>query len=215
MIEKYIKKNNASTGVETAKILLLGDSGVGKTSILFQFTNNKFLELNNIPTIGVDYQVKMLDIEGTRIKLQIWDTSGQEKFRTITKSYYRGAQGILVVFDVTRRDMFSLTKYWINSIKELAATDVEIALVGNKCDLEKKVTKEEAVEFANEYNIPYFETSAKDNSNIDEVFIYLAKKIHKKNVSSPPKKVKTIDIIEDSKPESGSKNEDEKKGCSC
>lgn len=199
-----------SSELAKAKILLIGEGAVGKTSLLLQFADNKFFS-GNMQTIGVDFKTKIITINGVRIQLQIWDTSGQERFRTITKSYYRGAQGILVVFDISRVDTFNLTKYWISSIKELASDDVDVALVGNKSDLEPRVTKEEAINFAKENNIPYFETSAKDNSNVTEVFTYLAQTIYKRTSKAPQSVGKTIDITTDDK----STKKEKKSECNC
>ncbi|KAK8897469.1 hypothetical protein M9Y10_015421 [Tritrichomonas musculus] len=199
--------SSSESNLFTAKILLIGESAVGKSSLLLQFTENKFKDCT-MGTIGVDYKTKVIDIDGTSLKLQIFDTAGQEKFRTITKTYYRGAKGILVVFDVSRKDTFVLTRFWIDSIKESATSDVDVALVGNKCDLPRAVTKEEASKYADEYKIPYFETSAKDGTNVSEIFAYLGKTILKRETKNPETREEGVTKIEP-------KKEQKKEGCGC
>jgi small GTP-binding protein len=160
---------------ELLKILVIGESAVGKSCLLLRYTDNKFQE-SFMTTIGVDFKTKYIDIEGTHVKLQIWDTAGQEKFRSITRAYYRGAHGILVVFDISRRDTFNQTKMWIDSIREsqAEANSIDVILIGNKQDLVRAVTKDEAEDLANSYGIRYFETSAKQNTNVEEAFLCLA-----------------------------------------
>jgi small GTP-binding protein len=162
-------------GEELLKILVIGESAVGKSCLLLRYTDNKFQE-SFMTTIGVDFKTKYIDIEGVQVKLQIWDTAGQEKFRSITKAYYRGAHGILVVFDVSRRDTFSQTRMWIDSIRDSSADSnpIDVILVGNKCDLERCVTADEAADLAKQFQIPYYETSAKDATNVDMAFTSLA-----------------------------------------
>jgi small GTP-binding protein len=166
------------------KILVIGESAVGKSCLLLRYTDNKFQE-SFMTTIGVDFKTKFIEIDGVRVKLQIWDTAGQEKFRSITKAYYRGAHGILVVFDVSRRDTFNQTKMWIDSIRD-STTDsnpIDVILVGNKCDLERCVTREDGEELAKQFQIPYFETSAKDATNVEEAFKTLASVALKRRLS--------------------------------
>jgi len=154
------------------KLLIIGESSVGKSCLLLRFAEDKFNE-SFLTTIGIDFKVRHVVIDDARIKLQIWDTAGQEKFRTITKAYYRGANGILLVFDVTSRDSFSKIRTWMASIKDAMTDPVDVILVGNKCDMERKVTKEEAQSIAGEYGISYFETSAKTGLNVESTFIQL------------------------------------------
>ncbi|KAL1820274.1 hypothetical protein DCAR_0416599 [Daucus carota subsp. sativus] len=161
------------------KVLLIGDSGVGKSSILLSFTLNTFDDLN--PTIGVDFKVKYFQVGGKKIKLAIWDTAGQERFRTLTSSYYRGAQGIIMVYDVTRRDTFTnLSEVWSKEI-ELYSTNQDCIrmLVGNKVDRENErvVTKKEGREFAKEHGCLFIECSAKTRDNVEKCFEELVLKI--------------------------------------
>ena len=152
------------------KLLLLGDSSVGKTSILLKYISNKFDE-SSISTVGVDYMDKIIDYNKFKIKLQIWDTSGEEKFRTITKNFYRNADGLLVVFDLTKKESYNHIKSWINEAKE-NNDKLKTILIGNKLDLkdERIVTIDVAKQFAEKNNLKYIETSAKDGTNINESF---------------------------------------------
>jgi small GTP-binding protein len=160
---------------ELLKILVIGESAVGKSCLLLRYTDNKFQE-TFMTTIGVDFKTKFITVEGTAVKLQIWDTAGQEKFRAITKAYYRGAHGILVVFDISRRDTFNQTRVWIDSIRDSSADSnpIDVILVGNKCDLERAVTREEAQALADQFQLSYFETSAKESTNVEAAFQSLA-----------------------------------------
>ena len=152
------------------KILLLGDSGVGKSSIILRYIENNFSQ-NLMNSIGVDFKLKNIEVKGKKVKLQVWDTAGEERFRTITTSYYKGAQAIIVVFDITDRDSFEHVKNWMADVDKFAKEGVLRILCGNKCDLEhqRKISKEEGKELASKYGIQYIETSAKDTTNI-EVF---------------------------------------------
>ncbi|OUC49627.1 Ras family protein [Trichinella nativa] len=119
------------------KLLLIGDSGVGKTCLLFRFAEDSF---NNtfISTIGIDFKIRTIELDGKKIKLQIWDTAGQERFRTITNAYYRGAMGILLVYEITNEKSFENIKNWVRNIEEHASANVEKIILGNKCDMEDK-----------------------------------------------------------------------------
>ncbi|XP_078173397.1 ras-related protein RABC2a-like [Carex rostrata] len=161
------------------KILLIGDSGVGKSSLLVSFISSQLEDL--APTIGVDFKIKVLDVGGKKLKLTIWDTAGQERFRTLTGSYYRGAQGIILVYDVTRRETFTnLSDVWAKEL-ELYSTNKDCIkmLVGNKVDKEseREVTKEEGAAFAQESGCLFLECSAKTRSNVEKCFEELALKI--------------------------------------
>ncbi|XP_044510090.1 ras-related protein RABC1 [Mangifera indica] len=161
------------------KLLLIGDSGVGKSTLLLSFTSNTFEELT--PTIGVDFKIKYVTLGGKKLKLAIWDTAGQERFRTLTSSYYRGAQGIIMVYDVTRRDTFTnLSEIWAKEI-DLYSTNQDCIkmLVGNKVDKESErvVTKKEGMDFAREYGCLFLECSAKTRVNVEQCFEELVLKI--------------------------------------
>ena len=156
----------------TYKVLLLGDTMVGKSCFLSKYTVKTFPE-TYATTIGVDYIFKTLTLKnGKTIKLQIWDTAGQERFRSITKNYYKKANGIILIYDITNKKSYKNIREWINQIKEEAVSNVIIYLVGNKIDLEKerKVKTEEGEKLAEEYNCPFKETSAKEDININETF---------------------------------------------
>ncbi|XP_026325093.1 ras-related protein Rab-10 [Hyposmocoma kahamanoa] len=160
------------------KLLLIGDSGVGKTCILFRFSDNHFTT-TFISTIGIDFKIKTVELRGKKIKLQIWDTAGQERFHTITTSYYRGAMGIMLVYDITNEKTFDDIVKWLRNIDEHANEDVEKMILGNKCDMEEKrvVSKERGEAIAREHGIRFMETSAKANINIDRAFNELAEAI--------------------------------------
>jgi len=161
------------------KVLLVGDSGVGKSSILMRFTSGDFDDMS--PTIGVDFKLKMLDVDGKRMKLTIWDTAGQERFRTLTSSYYRGAQGIIFAYDVTRPETFhSLSELWMHEVDMYATIPDAIKMVvGNKVDREKerRVSREEGKAFARQHGCLFIETSAKSNVKVAQAFEELVRKI--------------------------------------
>ena len=163
------------------KLLLIGDSGVGKTCILFRFSEDAF-NSSFISTIGIDFKIRTIELDEKKIKLQIWDTAGQERFRTITTAYYRGAMGILLVYDITQAKSFANIKTWIKNIEEHASGDVEKMIIGNKCDMNDKraISTEDGQKLANEYSVPFMETSAKKNINIEEAFMQIARAIKKK-----------------------------------
>jgi len=168
------------------KILLLGDSGVGKSCIIIRYIENNF-STSLMNSIGVDFKLKNIEIDDKKIKLQIWDTAGQERFRTITTSYYKGAHAIIIVFDISDRESFNHIRNWMADIDKFAKEGVLRILVGNKCDLEasRKVKKEEAQELAKKYDIKYIETSAKDTTNIEDLFISTTKHLMSRQVNSP------------------------------
>ncbi|OAL25485.1 hypothetical protein AYO22_04804 [Fonsecaea multimorphosa] len=160
------------------KLLLIGDSGVGKSCLLLRFADDTYTE-SYISTIGVDFKIRTIELDGKTVKLQIWDTAGQERFRTITSSYYRGAHGICVVYDVTDMDSFNNVKQWLQEIDRYATEGVNKLLVGNKSDMsDKKVVEYTmAKEFADSLGIPFLETSAKNASNVEQAFLTMARQI--------------------------------------
>ena len=153
------------------KVLLLGDTDVGKSSLILRYTEETF-NSKLVNSIGVDFKMKKKEIDGKVIKVQIWDTAGHERFRSITYSYYRGANAIIIVFDITDKKSFLSITEWLKQIEKHAKENVFKFLVGNKSDLaeERKVTFEEAKEYADEHELPYIETSAKEGININELF---------------------------------------------
>merc|ERR1719394_1272371 len=136
------------------KLLLIGDSGVGKTCVLFRFSEDAF-NATFISTIGIDFKIRTIELDGKKIKLQIWDTAGQERFRTITTAYYRGAMGILLVYDVTDERSFQNIRNWMRNIEQHAADNVDKILIGNKADMQadRMVEKQKGADLAQEYNI--------------------------------------------------------------
>ena len=165
----------------TFKILTIGESGVGKTCVLRRFVENKFLK-NHLATIGIDFKTKTLNINNKEIKLKIWDTAGQERFRNITTQYYKGADGIVLVYDVTDDGSFEKIRDWMAQIQSNAQRDeLGLVLLGNKCDIEPRVvTEEQGTKMAEELKVSYFETSALNGQGINEAFEQLARDIMKK-----------------------------------
>lgn len=159
------------------KLLILGDSGVGKSCFLLRFMDEGF-HLSHIPTIGIDYKTKVVNQNGSRVKLQIWDTAGQERFKTITKTYYAGAMGIIIAYDCTRPESFDNVRSWVEIIRLHASESIALVLVGNKCDLtDNSVPEEKGRELAKELGIAFFSTSAKNNVNVTESISHLATEI--------------------------------------
>ncbi|XP_030073890.1 ras-related protein Rab-1B-like [Microcaecilia unicolor] len=164
------------------KLLLIGDSGVGKSCLLLRFAVRRHYTESYISTIGVDFKIRTIELDGKTIKLQIWDTAGQERFRTITSSYYRGAHGIIVVYDVTDQESYNNVRQWLQEIERYASENVNKLLVGNKCDLTNKkvVDYSTAKEFADSLGIPFLETSAKTTTNVEQSFLTMAAEIKKR-----------------------------------
>lgn len=160
------------------KILLLGSSAVGKSSLLLRFADDTFKD-NQISTIGVDWKIRTVDIDGKQIKLQLWDSAGQERFRTIASSYYRGAHAVVVVFDLTDVKSFEAIESWLEEIGEHAPS-VKKILIGNKSDLvdERAVDENDALAFAKENGMQYMETSAKSADNVTESFLAMTREIY-------------------------------------
>lgn len=152
------------------KLLLIGDSGVGKSCMLLRFADDIFTE-SHISTIGVDFKIRTIESKGKVIKLQIWDTAGQERFRTITSSYYRGAHAMMIVYDVCDKESFENVKNWLHECEKYASENVIKLLVGNKSDSNsRQVTYNAGQQFADEYKLQFIETSAKNGSNIEKAF---------------------------------------------
>ena len=175
------------------KILILGDSTVGKTCFLTRYADNTFQE-NQMATLGVDYKLKNVKMEdGNTVKLQIWDTAGQDRFHSLTRNYFKGAHSIILLYDITTQSSFDNVSKWIKQIKEDASEKVVIILVGNKIDLEHKraIPTEEGEKIAEDFGLIFFECSAKTGKNINEAFNELIKKTVA-NFSKPAGKGKKL-----------------------
>ncbi|XP_075969349.1 RAS oncogene family member Rab26 isoform X2 [Anticarsia gemmatalis] len=161
------------------KTILLGDSGVGKTSLLVQFETGKFQAGNFSATVGIGFTNKVVTVDGVKVKLQIWDTAGQERFRSVTHAYYRDAHALLLLYDVTNKISFDNIRAWLGEIREYAQDDVVIMLLGNKSDsgLERAVRREEGQRLAREYQVAFMETSAKTGLNVEAAFAHVARSL--------------------------------------
>jgi small GTP-binding protein len=173
----------ADPPMKRVKILVLGDSGVGKTSIICRLTNNEF-NSKLVSTIGIDFKVVKVMVDGNPVQAQIWDTAGSEKFHKITTSYYRGCNGIILVYDISSRKTLENIDYWVSNIKAHATDSVYVAIVGNKMDLrddpnmaDKCVSESEGHAIAEKYHIPYSETSALTSHNLQESFHYIVESV--------------------------------------
>ncbi|XP_058747042.1 ras-related protein Rab-2-B-like [Vicia villosa] len=163
------------------KYIIIRDTGVGKSCLQLQFTDNRFQPVHDV-TIGVEFGTRMITIDSKPIKLQIGDTAGQEMFRSVTRSYYRGAAGALLVYDITRRETFDHLATWLEDARQHADSNMTIMLIGNKCDLTKKrvVSIEEGEKFAKENGLIFMEVSAKSAENVEEAFVKTAGAIYRK-----------------------------------
>uniref|UniRef100_UPI00398F7E87 ras-related protein Rab-15 n=1 Tax=Pristiophorus japonicus TaxID=55135 RepID=UPI00398F7E87 len=203
------------------RLLLIGDSGVGKTCLLCRFTDNEF-HASHISTIGVDFKMKTIDVDGIKVRIQIWDTAGQERYQTITKQYYRRAQGIFLVYDITSERSFQHIMKWASDVDEYAPEGVQKILIANKADEEQKrqVGAEQGQKLAKEYGMDFFETSACTNYNIKESFTRLTELVlqaHKKELDglrlSAPDELDIADLEEDDRKTEGLDNS--QKTCWC
>ncbi|ELK10787.1 Ras-related protein Rab-26 [Pteropus alecto] len=197
------------------KVMLVGDSGVGKTCLLVRFKDGAFLAGTFISTVGIDFRNKVLDVDGMKVKLQIWDTAGQERFRSVTHAYYRDAHALLLLYDVTNKASFDNIQAWLTEIQEYAQHDVVLMLLGNKvgiptCPLqpgsegrlapgqlsprslyqvdstqERVVKREDGEKLAKEYGLPFMETSAKTGLNVDLAFTAIAKELKQRSMKAP------------------------------
>jgi Ras-related protein Rab-8A len=180
----------------TAKILILGDSSVGKSSLLMRFTEGVF-SANLTTTVGIDYKMKKIKVDDLEIRLQIWDTAGQEKYRALAQNYYKNAMGVLLVFDLTEASTFENVRNWIRQIKNHAGENICKILVANKCDMteERQVQKDEIKELAQDIGMECFEVSAKSGENVESVFMHMSKDIRKKFFPN----AKAEDLVEEKK----------------
>lgn len=161
------------------KIIVVGDSGVGKTNLINRFASDKF-DTNSKATIGVEFVYKTLKINKEVIKVEVWDTAGQERYRAITSSYYKGAKGAIIVYDLTNEDSFNNVESWMNEVIKKGQKDMQFLLLGNKKDLvnDRRVTEERGIEKARELNMHLFEASALEKTNVNEAFNYLMREIY-------------------------------------
>jgi len=153
------------------RLITIGDSATGKSSLILRYTKGSFTEERKA-TVGIDMRIRTVEIEGRKVKVKIWDTAGQEQFRVITRNYYRGAQGVVLVYDITNRPSFQHVTKWIRDVKEYADEGVNVVLVGNKCDLEtdRQVSKAEGREIAEKNQLAFFETSALSGIYVEDAF---------------------------------------------
>ena len=158
------------------RLMLIGDSNVGKTSIIKRYCNNQFSP-SYISTVGIDFETKYLRLNGKIINLQIWDTAGQERYKVLAKNYYKNSDGFIIVYDITDKKSFNNVANWITQIKDSASENVKCVLLGNKCDLEelRQVDINQGKDLANNYNLKFYETSAQKGNNIQKVFTDLVK----------------------------------------
>lgn len=173
------------------KILLIGDSGVGKTSLLHRYTDDTYSG-RSLQTIGIDFKLKSMELDdGRELRLQIWDTAGQERFRTITQAYYRGAQGVLLCYSIIDDQSFAQIRTWMASINDFASNRVQKILIATKCDVEdsRMITRQQGESLAEEFGMQFFETSAKNNVNVAEPFAAIAQLVMKdkaSHIAAPP-----------------------------
>ena len=193
------------------RFIIVGDMAVGKSCLLLQFTDHKFRHQHEL-TIGVEFGGKTIEVKNKNVKIQIWDTAGQEAFQAITRTYYKGAIGALLVYDITRKDSFEHITKWLNEVKSNGSKDIFCILIGNKKDLEdqRQVKFEEGKKLAEENNLLFLETSAKTAENVQEAFTISAEKILEQiqktgiDPTVPSKNVK-ITIDEQEEEEQGKK----------
>jgi len=191
------------------KLLLIGDSSVGKSCLLLRFSDGSFNE-SQMSTIGVDFKIRTLELDKKTFKLQIWDTAGQERFRTIAAAYYRGAQGIIIVYDVTNKQSFENVEMWLSEVNKYGSGDVNKLLVGNKSDLTSKreVETEKGKELAESNGMKFLETSAKTADNVEEAFLTMTREVFQQIGSdvAQDKKSSTISVRDTDTPVSSGSN---------
>ncbi|XP_033745443.1 ras-related protein Rab-26-like isoform X5 [Pecten maximus] len=182
----YVQKH-LHTVLDSVKVMLIGDSGVGKTCLLVRFKDGAFLSGSFISTVGIDFRNKVVDVDGTKVKLQIWDTAGQERFRSVTHAYYRDAHALLLLYDVTNKSSFDNIRAWLGEINEYAQEDVVIMLLGNKSDstADRVIRTEDGEKLAREYGVAFMETSAKTGMNVDLAFMAVARDLKMKKTRKP------------------------------
>ena len=198
---------------EKIKLMILGDSTVGKSSILSKYCKNEFYE-KYISTIGIDFQMKYININNKKIKLQIWDTAGQERYRVVTKNYFNTGDGFIIIYDITNRESFNNVTNWVEQITTLAGEGIKCILFGNKSDLssQRQVQKEEGKELAKKYNFNFYETSAKDGNNLEEGFNAITMSVMS-DIKSVISKRSKSSILKKQNNKKINKNENKKENC--
>lgn len=196
---------------EKCQILVIGNSEVGKTSLLIRYTKNHFT-MQHLATIGIDNFTKDEEINGVKVRIKVWDTAGQERYKSLASSFFRNVEGIILVFDVSNKESFDDLKIWLDSIKSNVGSDnkVKKIIIGNKIDLEREVTKEEAEIFCKKLNIEYYETSAKENVNVREAFLKLVNIMLGNKLDKPKNSIYTL-----SDRQSTDSETDKEKKCKC
>ena len=196
------------------KIILIGDAGVGKTNIMSKYLKNQFME-NSKSTVGVEFGSKVFNHEGHKIKAQIWDTAGQEKYKSLISAYFKGSKGAFIVYDITKKDTFASVEKWVNELKLNSDPKAAVIIIGNKNDLEDKreVSKEQGEEKSKSFGCAFLETSALSGDNIDKAFSLMIKEIFEKynTDSSGDGELGNVKKGEDLKPEKV--NDKKKKSC--
>nr|XP_032832006.1 ras-related protein Rab-37-like isoform X2 [Petromyzon marinus]XP_032832007.1 ras-related protein Rab-37-like isoform X2 [Petromyzon marinus]XP_032832008.1 ras-related protein Rab-37-like isoform X2 [Petromyzon marinus] len=184
-----------------SKVMLVGDSGVGKTCLLVRFKDGAFLSGSFISTVGIDFRNKVVTVDEAKVKLQIWDTAGQERFRSVTHAYYRDAHALLLLYDITSRTSFDNIRAWLTEIHEYAQQNVVIMLLGNKTDMagERSVKREDGERLAKEYGVPFMETSAKTGTNVELAFMAIARELKHRAIKLPNDKFRIQDYINSEK----------------
>ncbi|XP_072751224.1 ras-related protein Rab-37 isoform X4 [Anoplolepis gracilipes] len=186
-VKSSLKRDQEKDDNFAHKTILLGDSGVGKTSLLVQFDTGRFQPGNFAATVGIGFTNKVVTVDDTPIKLQIWDTAGQERFRSVTHAYYRDAHALLLLYDVTNKTSYDNIRAWLSEIREHANEDVVIMLLGNKsdCGTERVVKREDGERLAQEYKVPFMETSAKTGLNVELAFLAVARDLKARKSDNP------------------------------
>ncbi|KAJ8908810.1 hypothetical protein NDN08_005514 [Rhodosorus marinus] len=202
------------------KIVLVGDSGVGKSNLLTRFTKNEF-NYDSRTTIGVEFATSIIKVEEKAIKAQIWDTAGQERYRAITKAYYRGAFGALILYDISKKATFESVERWLKELKENSDNDMVIMLVGNKSDLtnQRQVRTDEGKAFASAHGLNFIETSALDASNVNEAFTEILTEIYNQKRAKPvvgdKEQAPDVEKVQNIRITDPAKEHSKKKSCSC
>ena len=196
------------------KVIIIGDSSVGKTNIMNKYLKNQFLE-DSKATVGVEFGSKLFKIDGHNIKAQIWDTAGEEKYKAITGAYYKGSKGAFIVYDITRKETFDSVDRWINDLKSIGDSKMTIILIGNKCDLEDKreIPKEKGEEKARSFDCAFLETSALSGDNIEKGFQMMISEIFKKFGNESIDEEELISVERGEELKLDKKEGKKKKGC--